>query len=1460
MSIPFDIPGVVGEWKWDEGDPEELFFLEEEIAAGAFGTVYKGIHNVTGEVAAVKITQAEGDDEISDYIELTVLRKCNHPNIIKFFGCWRKGVETFMALEYCGGGAISEFYQVWDIPWTEEQIAYVCRESLKGLLYMHQQGLIHRDIKGGNILVTSGGDIKLIDFGVSAILTEPDQKRNTLIGTPFWMAPEVIANKTRPTPYTQAVDVWSIGITAIELAEKDPPLSQMNPMRALMQIPLRSPPKLAEPEKWSADFANFLEVCLDKEPKKRATIEQLLNHPFVNKPGLNRKIMLPLIQKATEEKARILAEEFGEDYESKREELLNAQAKQREREDSLREEASEDASEVSEVSQEVSHEVSQEVSQTEESVNDNDSDSKDHTEDTTEELHQSSRKKKDKAQTKKHDGHKKKSDKPALADLVPVEQGTWGIEELTHAASVGSDITVFRQKLSQLHGIVNSTNSNGQTPLFCAASRGNADHLFALLKVPGIDFHKGDTTDKSSPLHGAAREQHGLVSGMLIWMGTDLSIRNSRNAMPHEEAKGDAAELFSFIQKEGVESVPQKYPDVLQLRIFPPATKFPSSTSVAPLNLSPQDPTDASSKNASPRAQSLKLSSSSVAPSKLSPRSSSTPREGLSPRKGSPEKSATKEDPAPVASIPSRPNLLPGGRGSAFGAGRGEPLLGGGRGTAFGAGRGAPLEPLGRGRGVPPGGQEPMAGSAEGRGRGINRQASRRPQHLKTAQQQELQEAKVANQKLMMKQMEALRAQSKKNEQELEKARLKDLEKESAIVKKHVGRLNKLKATNATVAAKAVKQQETDLAAHEKKHLETAKVIRKQVDDRLKTVTKEHKDNNSVLLSDFKKETREMSREENTLHKEAEKRKEAEIKQLPKKERTFEKKQQRQRASEHVKQLAERHEQRAIRWNMILKENAMRGEHDSNWLGVSQVFNENIESVKERQQAELNFQDLQRSSDLAAREEQYNLELEHYQQFFPIELANLDRQQELEVSHMREQQAFEKEQQEDLFDADYRVELRELNKKKLAEEKALKASIKQYKKENSKKMSKDELKTYEYNTTNDWENKQAIKLDEWMAKQSAQREEEKNLLLAHHENLQGRLKVALAEARAEKVRSQNELTETLKREFQEDKERMEQEYWTKRLEMVRRHNKEKADITVTHLKETEIPLAAAQIAAHVALLESFVAEIASYQADEDLPTVIHDDIVTSLTAFFTENINKSRETKKLLEIVHEEEITKMKELHTAAENRVVLTAPVTTLVAERQLLQQASRPENDQDIAKDVKSPPSPSKESPAASVATQKVEEPTPSIDSPVITSNSNPNLGEKKKEKKDKSSSSKDKKRSAVKSDKVPRKERSEKSESEIASKSDSRKDRTGSSKHKEKDGSEAFLSPRSDRNSGSSRARSESASTEKNPVAAAPSGSSSTLNSSSPFVRKTDDSSRFSSRKAETKAAGDVDDLYQ
>jgi len=270
--------------------------------------VYKARRNETGQICAVKISSKEEDGYSNELIELMILKLCDHPNIVSFYGAWKKGDEIFLAIEHCGGGAVSDFYQVWNVRLNEEEIALVCRETLKGLQYLHEHNIIHRDIKGANILITDSGDVKIIDFGVSAILTGTVNKRDSIIGSPYWMAPEVIANKMRHSPYDFRVDFWSLGITLIELADKDPPLSHMNPMRALLQIPFRPPPVLQDPSQWSSDFIEFIALCLEKEPKKRPNVETLLAHSLVKQP-LDKSILVELIIRVQKEKVRITQEE-----------------------------------------------------------------------------------------------------------------------------------------------------------------------------------------------------------------------------------------------------------------------------------------------------------------------------------------------------------------------------------------------------------------------------------------------------------------------------------------------------------------------------------------------------------------------------------------------------------------------------------------------------------------------------------------------------------------------------------------------------------------------------------------------------------------------------------------------------------------------------------------------------------------------------------------------------------------------------------------------------------------------------------------------------------------------------------------------------------------------------------------------------------------------------------------------
>jgi serine/threonine protein kinase len=309
MAGKFDVEELERNWKWSEGDPEELFVLEEEIASGSFGSVYKARHVEDNNIYALKIIQPEEDDDVSEFIELHILQRCHHPNIVGLLGTWKKGDEIFIAQDYCGGGAISDMPQVWDIELKEEQIALLCRETLRGLKYLHENCIIHRDIKGANILLTESGDVKLIDFGVSAVLATRDEKRNTLIGTPYWMAPEIISNKNGKNPYDERIDLWSLGITCIELAEKEPPLSEVHPMRALMQIPIRDAPTLQNTKKWSREFVDFVKECLMKDHKKRHTAEELLLHPFVANLGEDKRCLVQLIEDAKRAKLKVVAEE-----------------------------------------------------------------------------------------------------------------------------------------------------------------------------------------------------------------------------------------------------------------------------------------------------------------------------------------------------------------------------------------------------------------------------------------------------------------------------------------------------------------------------------------------------------------------------------------------------------------------------------------------------------------------------------------------------------------------------------------------------------------------------------------------------------------------------------------------------------------------------------------------------------------------------------------------------------------------------------------------------------------------------------------------------------------------------------------------------------------------------------------------------------------------------------------------
>ncbi len=247
-------------------DPEDFFDLTgERLGKGAYGVVIKARDKKDQSLVAMKIMDIEKDDYQELQEELKILAACDSDYLTRYKASFIFDNHFWIAMEYCSGGSVMDLMEVCQLTLTHSEIAICVRDSLRGLEYLHKNKIIHRDIKAANLLLTEKGECKLADFGVSKRLNNTLAKTRTMIGTPYWMAPEVVDSKKRThSGYNYTADIWSLGITSIECAEGRPPLAHVYPMRAIFLIPSKPAPTLKDPKIWPEEFVDFLAKCLVK--------------------------------------------------------------------------------------------------------------------------------------------------------------------------------------------------------------------------------------------------------------------------------------------------------------------------------------------------------------------------------------------------------------------------------------------------------------------------------------------------------------------------------------------------------------------------------------------------------------------------------------------------------------------------------------------------------------------------------------------------------------------------------------------------------------------------------------------------------------------------------------------------------------------------------------------------------------------------------------------------------------------------------------------------------------------------------------------------------------------------------------------------------------------------------------------------------------------------------------------
>jgi len=278
ISVSHDLHVDRDKLEWSGPDAAGQFVFGEKLGEGSFGSVYRASHKTANIEFAIKTIPVQENDDLGDIEqEIQILKKCSSPNIVSYYGCFKNGREFWILMDYCAHGSLRDLMDKMEKPLEERVVSHVVMGSLAGLAYLHSKNIIHRDIKAANILLDENGTAKLADFGVSRQMTNTWTKTMSMVGTPLWMAPEVAKMQS----YSFNADIWSMGITAMELAEFYPPYADVSPIRAMILITRNPPPKLNGP--FSEEFNDFIAQCLKKDPESRPDAVTLIRHPFITK-------------------------------------------------------------------------------------------------------------------------------------------------------------------------------------------------------------------------------------------------------------------------------------------------------------------------------------------------------------------------------------------------------------------------------------------------------------------------------------------------------------------------------------------------------------------------------------------------------------------------------------------------------------------------------------------------------------------------------------------------------------------------------------------------------------------------------------------------------------------------------------------------------------------------------------------------------------------------------------------------------------------------------------------------------------------------------------------------------------------------------------------------------------------------------------------------------------------------